>query len=280
MPSAARLSRSLFALCVIAGLTSWIIGCKPDAAVKDPALIGRGTRDAMPPRSAAEPKSQAGTVQIVANGSISGSILFNGKVPTNTIDTSMDPACAMDGGKSRLPVEQYVAKDGRLANVYIYLKSGPDDAMMGGNVTARPVVMDQIHCQYVPHVVAVEAGGYVEFRNSDPTMHNVHVTPTQVGNETIDISEGPRGEPQLKQFIKPELMVPVRCNNHPWMNAFINVSATPYFAVSDSDGHFELRGLPPGDYVIGAVHEKIGEKTMHVTVRSNETTSVEFGFTQ
>ena len=228
---------------------------------------------------AQDPGAQPGAVMIVSNGAISGTILFKGHAPSATIDTSMDPACSQ-GGKPTLPTEQFVVKDGKLANVFLYVKSGPPNAMMGGNVTAQSVVMDQKNCRYVPHMVAVAAGGYVEFRNSDPTMHNVHTNPTDVGNETIDISEGPRSQPQLKQFVKPELMIPVRCNNHPWMNAFINVSATPFFAVSDAEGHFDLRGLPPGDYVIGAVHEKMGEKTMNVTVLPHATAAVEFSFAQ
>ena len=75
-------------------------------------------------------------------------------------------------------------------------------------------------------------------------------------------------------------MVPVRCNNHPWMNAFINVSPTPYFAVSDADGHFEIKGLPPGNYTLGAVHEKLGEQTQTVTVAGPGTVTVNFSFSK
>ena len=253
-----------------------MVGCKPDPAVKDPALIGRGVKDPTPPPSPQD-ASPAGEVKIVANGQISGTIIFQGKAPAATIDTSMDPACA-SGGKATLPTEQFVVKDGKLANVFIYVKSGPPEAMQDGGRSAQSVVMDQKNCQYIPHVVAVAAGGYVEFRNSDATMHNVHTMPTDVGNETIDISQGPHGQPKIKQFLKPELMIPVRCNNHPWMNAFVNVSATRFFDISDGNGHFDLRGLPPGDYVIGAVHEKMGEKTMRVTVIPNQTANAEFGF--
>jgi len=177
-------------------------------------------------------------------------------------------------------VEQYVVNNGRLANVFIYVKDGPPDAMHGGAVPPQPVELDQTNCEYVPHVIGVMAGGTVEFRNSDPTMHNIHTTPASIGNETVDISESPRGLPQTKEFRKPELMIPVRCNNHPWMNAFINVSATPYFAVTDGNGHFDLKGLPPGDYVIAAVHEKMGEKTMKVTVGSRQVAKAEFSFAQ
>ena len=152
--------------------------------------------------------------------------------------------------------------------------------MQAGPTAAQAVVLDQKHCRYVPHVIGVMAGGAVEFRNSDPTMHNIHTMPAEAGNEAVDVSQGPRGAPQTKQFCKPEMMLPVRCNNHPWMSAFINVSATPFFAVSDESGKFTIAGLPPGDYVLGAVQEKLGEKTMQVTVAAKGTARVDFSFGQ
>ena len=65
--------------------------------------------------------------------------------------------------------------------------------------------------------------------------------------------------------------MPVRCNNHPWMNAFINVSATPFFAVTRRGWAFEISGLPAGTYTLAAVHEKMGEQTMTVTVEPKGT---------
>jgi plastocyanin len=203
-------------------------------------------------------------------GSVTGTVAYTGKAPAKVlIDTSMDPACSLNGEK--VYTEQIVANAGKLANVFVYVKSGPAAAMNAADPAPKPVVLDQKGCQYVPHVIGVMAGGTVEFRNSDPTMHNVHTMPTEVGNEAIDVSQGPKGAPKDKVFQKPELMIPVRCNNHPWMNAFINVSATPFFAVTGADGSFDLRGLPPGDYVLGAVQEKLGEQTMNVTVAANGT---------
>lgn len=72
--------------------------------------------------------------------------------------------------------------------------------------------------------------------------------------------------------------MPVRCNNHPWMNAFINVAPTPFFAVTDAAGHFSISGLPAGDYVLGAVHEKMGEQDINVTVKSHETAKADYSF--
>jgi len=279
-----RHSRRFLATILLGGTLS-LAGCKPDAAVKDPGVIGRGSKEPAPPApdapaaSVAAGSGDTASAPIDASGSIAGTILFNGKPPAGSIDTSQDPACSL-GSKPRLPVEQYAAKNGKLANVFVYVKSGPPEAMQqNSNAFTQAVVLDQKNCQYLPHVIGVMQGGFVEFRNSDPTMHNVHVNPTDIGNQTIDISIGPRGQPLSKQFLRPELMIPVRCNNHPWMNAFINVSATPYFAVSDANGHFELRGLPPGNYVIGAVHEIMGQKTMEVRVESHAASKAEFGFT-
>jgi plastocyanin len=211
-------------------------------------------------------------------GIVSGTIRFSGKTPERVkIDMSMDPVCSITGGDNYS--ELYMVKDGKLANVYVYVKSGPSAAMSApARVNALIPVMDQTGCKYVPHVIALMRGGSVEFRNSDGTMHNVHTLPTAEGSQPIDISQGPKGTPQVKQFNQPEVMVPVRCNNHPWMNAFINVSATPFFAVTDSEGHFTISGLPAGTYTLEAVHEKMGEQTMTVAVAPKETAKADFSF--
>ncbi len=254
-----------------------LTGCKPDAAVQQSQVIGKGTRT--PDQPAAPEGASTAPAYTGPSGKVSGTVSFTGKVPAKVlIDTSMDPACSIHAAA---PVysEQYAVTAGKLANIFIYVKTGPPAALQAGPITSQPVVLDQQNCQYLPHVVAVMAGSYVEFRNSDLTMHNIHTMPTTVGNQPIDVSQGPKGAPVTKQFLKPETMIPVRCNNHPWMNAFINVSATPYFAVTDAAGHFTLAGLPAGDYTLGAVHEKLGEKELHVTITANGTAKADTAFT-
>jgi hypothetical protein len=117
----------------------------------------------------------------------------------------------------------------------------------------------------------------VEFRNSDPTMHNIH-TISVAGNPQVDVSEGPAGAPQTRQFTTPELMMPVRCNNHPWMEAFLNVAPNRFFALTREDGAFSIPGLPPGTYTLAAVHEKLGERDMQVTVTPKSASKLEFTF--
>ena len=259
------LSASLLTL-VVSGLT----GCKPDTAAKPGQAVPAASN------------TTKGAPYTGPSGSVSGVVSFSGKPPAKVaIDTTMDPACSISSPKPVM-TEQYDVASGKLGNVFVYVKAGPPAAMQAGPVDIQPVVLDQKGCQYTPHVIAVMAGGTVEFRNSDLTMHNIHTMPTATGNETgnqaIDVSQGPKGAPVTKQFLKPELMMPVRCNNHPWMNAFLNVSATPFFAVSDATGHFALKGMPPGEYTLGAVHEKLGEKEIKATVTANGDTTASVSF--
>jgi hypothetical protein len=251
------------------GLLVGLAGCRPSDAVKHSNDGSTGIPETLPPTAPLDPATV---------GMVSGTVRVTGKAPGRVkIDMSMDPVCSITGGENF--AEQYMVKDGKLANVYLYIKSGPPTAMSASAPTNAIVpIMDQIGCKYVPHVIAVMRGGSVEFRNSDGTMHNIHTLPTEEGSQPIDISQGAKGAPQVKQFNQPEVMLPVRCNNHPWMNAFINVSATPFFAVTDKDGHFDISGLPTGTYTLAAVHEKLGEQTMTVTVEPKGTAKADFTY--
>ena len=268
--------RRMFGWCVTAvvagGVMAGLAGCRPSDAVKQSGAVGNGTRT---PEQPAAPAASA-PLDPATLGTVGGTIRFAGKAPERVkIDMSQDPVCSMTGGDNY--TEQYVVHDGGLANVYVYVKSGPAAAMSAVPPAAAPVVLDQVGCKYVPHVIAVMRGGSVEFRNSDGTMHNIHTMPME-GNEPIDISQAAKGAPQVKQFQKPEIMMPVRCNNHPWMNAFINVSETPFFAVSAADGTFTITGLPAGDYTLGAVQEMLGEQTVQVTVKPQGASKAEFSY--
>ncbi len=135
-------------------------------------------------------------------GSISGIVHFKGTPPARIpIDMSMDPACSLAGENL---TEQYIVKDGGLANVYVYVKSGlPASSAPAGTA---PVKIDQKGCRFVPHVAAVQQGADVSFINSDPTMHNIHTVSVD-DNPALDVSQGPGAQPQLRRFNTPEAMI-------------------------------------------------------------------------
>ena len=210
-------------------------------------------------------------------GAVSGTVSFTGTAPKRIpIDMSMDPACAMAAEPNL--TEQYMVDHGKLANVYVYVKTGAPDSSASADAPA--VVLDQKGCRYVPHVIALQQGGSVVFKNSDPTMHNVHTTPAQVGNSAVDLSEMPMGQPQTERFKAAETMLPVRCNNHPWMSAFLNIAPNPYFAVTGADGSFTISNLPPGTYTLAAIHEKLGEQDIQITVAAKATAKAGFTFSE
>lgn len=214
------------------------------------------------------------TIDANTAGTITGTIHFKGKPAQRiAIDMAQDPVC---GAADANYTEQYVVHDGGLENVFVYVKDGLDNKLY--TPSQDPVVIDQKGCRFVPHVVGVQAGQPVKFTNSDPTMHNVHFTPQISTNQAVDISQPPNGSPDMRVLPTPELMVPVRCNNHPWMEAFINVASSPFFAVSVADGHFTIKGLPPGTYTIVAVHEKLGQQTATVTVNSKQIVTQDFTY--
>lgn len=207
-------------------------------------------------------------------GTVTGTVKFSKKAPPPVeIDMAQDPVCGLAATNMS---EQFVVHNGKMSNVFVYIKDGLGNVRYP--IPQKPVILDQKGCRYVPHVIGVMVGQPVEFTNSDATMHNVHMMPQIGGNQGVDISQSPKGGTTARTFSKPELMIPVRCNNHPWMQAFINISENPFFAVSDENGHFEIKGLPPGTYTLGFVHESLGEKSVTVTVKSQQATTQDFQF--
>ena len=247
------------------------------ALILAPALFLAGCRQHTPAQSNTEPAGSAAAtapVDPTHAGEIRGVVRFNGKAPARvSIDMSMDPACSLLGGENLS--EPLVAKDGKLANVFLYLKNAPASK---ARADTPAVVLDQKGCRFLPHVLALQQGGTVEFRNSDPTMHNIHTTPAAAGNKTVDVSQGPRGAAETQRFNTPETMLPVRCNNHPWMNAFLNVAPSPYFAVSEADGSFTIQNVPAGSYTLAAVHEKLGEQDTEIRVTAQQTQNADIAF--
>ncbi len=228
------------------------------------------------PNTEAQPTTPVNYATIDTNtaGSISGTVKFAGKAPARVeIDMKQDPACGLTGGTNMS--EQYMVHEGKLQNVYIYVKDGLGNLVYAPSST--PVVLDQKGCRYVPHVIAVMVGLPLKVINSDPTMHNVHTMP-QDGSAELNVSEMPKTGTTQQVFRQAQVMLPVRCNNHPWMQAFINVAPNPFFAVSDQNGHFEIQGLPPGTYTLVAVHEELGQQEAKVTVAAKQAAPVSFSF--
>ena len=127
------------------------------------------------------------------------------------------------------------------------------------------VELDQQGCKYKPHMVALQVGQPLKIQNNDDTLHNIHPRPAV--NQEFNIGQPRKGMESTKTFDKKEVMIPVGCDVHPWMRSYISVLDNPFFAVTDEDGKFEIKGLPAGEYEIEAVHEKLKSQTGKITVK-------------
>jgi plastocyanin len=203
-------------------------------------------------------------------GAVTGRVVFDGTPPENPlVKVSSDPQC---GNETR--VEHYLVTDGGLDNVFVRVKDGLGNYSF--DTPAEPVKLDQQGCRYVPRVVGVRAGQPIEVTNSDATLHNVHSLPET--NREFNFVQSTQGQKDLQTFTAAEVMVPLKCDLHPWMNAYVGVVEHPFFAVTSAGGTFELKGLPPGTYTIEAWHEKAGTQSQQVTIGANESKAIEFTF--
>jgi len=201
---------------------------------------------------------------------INGTVKFGGTAPKpSKIDMSQDPGC-----KGMNEAENVVVNGGDLANVFVYVKDGLGARTF--DVPTTPVVLEQQGCRYHPHILGVMAGQTVQIKNSDPTTHNIHPTPKD--NREWNESQPPSSPAIEKNFAREEIMLPVKCNQHPWMKMYINVVKNPFYAVTDKDGKYEIKGLPPGDYTIAFVQEKLGEQDQKVTVGPKDTKTIDQSF--
>jgi len=216
-------------------------------------------------------------------GSVTGAIAYTGTPPApKKIDTSADPAC---GSKNpNLSTEDNVVTNGKLANVFVYIKDGSTaDGKKIAEFTfatpSTPVILDQNGCHYRPHVLGAMVNQDIQITNSDPTTHNIHFTPKN--NPDWNQSQPNGAPPLMHKLTRSEVLVPVKCNQHPWMKAYVGVLKHPFFAVSAEDGSYTIKGVPPGTYTVIAWHEggaTGAEKPMTVTVPANGTAKADFSF--
>lgn len=186
-----------------------------------------------------------------------------------------DPVCA-GGHQDPVYVEDgEVNSNGTLPNVFVYVKSGAEKSTFA--VPRKPVVLDQRGCVYAPHVLGVMVGQELRVISSDPTTHNIHPVPKN--NSEWNQSQLPGAAALIKRFDQPEIMVPVKCNEHPWMKAYIGVTRNPFYAVTGNDGTFTIKGLPLGTYTLEAWTATFGTRQQTITVRAGESTVADFAFT-
>ncbi len=221
----------------------------------------------------AQSGGQAGTA------SVTGSVKFEGKKPrVRAIDMSgADAKCAeANGGKRLKPDTVIINKNGTLRNAFVWVKSG-----LEGKTFPMPegdAMLDQKGCRYTPHVQGMRKGQSLAIKTSDPTAHNVHGYAKV--NRSFNRSQ-PAGAGDVSIRMRRDESSPpmkIKCDIHPWMNAYVAVVDHPYYAVTGEDGSFTLADLPAGTYIVEVWHEKYGVMEETITIGDGEAKSLEFAY--
>ncbi len=199
----------------------------------------------------------------VDGGALTGKVIFEGTAPAPfPIRMDADPVCLLQNKDGASAEEVVVNPNGTLKNVFVYVKQGLEGQKFEAPTT--PVVFDQKGCRYHPHVFGIMVNQPFEILNSDGTLHNVHALPK--ASKEFNLGMPIQGMKLTQKFTAPEVMVKVKCEVHPWMNAYGGVLDHPFYAVTGDDGSFSIQGLPPGEYTVEAWHEKFGPQTATVKV--------------
>jgi hypothetical protein len=247
--------------------------CAPLLVAALVAGCGGGSSSDVPPAPSGGGSAAGPTFDMSkASATVSGKISFEGTPPANDrIQMGADPYCSQHAADNPT-AETVKVSDGGLENVIIFVSSG----LPAGTSYAAgaPVEINQQNCHYIPHVFTLMTNQPLKIKNSDMTLHNIHV----FGEKNPQFNVGqPLPMVSDTKFTVPEVPVPIRCDVHKWMGAFVGVFDHPFHTVSKAGGSFELK-LAPGTYEITAWHEKFGKKTMMVEVKDNDKKETNFSF--
>jgi hypothetical protein len=240
------------------------------------ALLAMGCSESKPPASKTGNATPPEYFRVDPStaGKVRGRITYAGPKPERlAVKMESDAACGEShAGKPVYDEPVSVGTEGGLANAFVYIQAGLEEKKF--EPAPGPVLLDQRGCMFVPRAVGVRTGQILKLRNSDKVSHNIHPMPKD--NREWNESQAPGTPDAERKFARSEVMIPVKCNIHKWMRAYIGVVDHPYFAVTGLDGSFELANIPPGEYTIAVWHEKLGDQTRQVRLTASGIEAVDF----
>ena len=196
---------------------------------------------------------------------VKGRVIFEGTAPpAEKIEVKSDTATC---GNSKEIRKILLGKDQGVANAVVKLVGAQ------GVIEVKKGSLDQEHCEFNPHVQALPAGSTLIITSSDPVLHNSHGF-NEDGSTAFNIAVPIAGVEVPQKLDKPGV-IRLRCDaGHTWMSAYVVVTDTPYYALTDADGNFSIDGVPPGNYEVEVWQEWLGSERQKISVKEGETSPV------
>ncbi len=201
-------------------------------------------------------------------GTISGEVKVTGDVPApKPVEVTKDKEVC--GKSPKVDESLLVGPNKGLKNAVVSITN----ISKGKPMDTSKITLMQKGCDYIPHVLLVPAGATVDITNDDGILHNIHTYSKK--NAPVN-----RAQPKFKKVMQETFKDPetfqMKCDAHNWMQGWVVVEDTPYYALTDEQGNYKLTDVPPGEYEVKVWHEKLGEKTEKVTVAAGGTASANF----
>ena len=235
---------------------------------------GNGASEPAPDSGQAVEEQEPVPVADSNSASITGTVTFKGDAPEMAVlDMTADPVCEeLNEEDPKRRQVLVLGEEQRIANVLVQIKGSLPT--LESEVPDMIVEFEQRGCQYAPHVFALRVGQTLKILNPDGTLHNVHVF-AKVNTEFNEAM--PKFRTELEKTFDQAEPTPfaVKCDVHPWMNAWAAVFDHPYFAVTGADGSFTIGNLPAGTYELEIWHERLPAQTVSVTVGVGESATVD-----
>jgi hypothetical protein len=204
---------------------------------------------------------------LIAGGTLSGTLTYDGIAgPLKFLNISKDKTIC--GKEPHHDESLMVGENKGLKNVVISLQgvTGDTDAL------GTEFTLNQSGCVFTPHVQLLPAGVAIKVFNNDGILHNIHTFSKK--NPAINIAQ-PKFIKKIERSFKSAEIIPLKCDVHGWMQAFVVVVDHPYHAVTAADGSYAITGIPLGTYQVELWHETLGLTTQEVVITAEGATRLD-----
>ncbi len=254
-------------ICLVAGFCLSASGCsqsvtttadKPESSVEEAAISLAG----MPDNSAPLTRPHYVT-RLADTATLKAKFVLKGDAPKpEKIDGSRDPFCA---DQDIFSEKMVIGGGGEIQNLALYLDTRRTKVDLPEiPVEDKSFTLDNKNCVFVPHVLAARPGQSILVTNSDETGHNANFN--FFNNDAVNFLVPAGGEKELELKADEPAPIPVDCNIHPWMRAFVIVTEHPYVAITDAGGELMIENLPVGEVTFKVWHENAKRSIDEATV--------------